>query len=133
MQVNILTHTSEIVLSEEQWSAIQILKEKHKQQDIRERLDRKKDNLNDEPVTISEELNGGRPYSLKIQANVEDLPETGGALWDIFRREDIPKLEGYLNKYYKEFRHTYCSPVQEVEFNNRIHIVYCIQGSDDNL
>ncbi|CAH9109937.1 unnamed protein product [Cuscuta europaea] len=43
----------------------------------------------------------------------------GGALWDIFRREDVLKLEEYIREHFKEFRHIYSG--QEPQVVHPIH------------
>ncbi|CAH1434519.1 unnamed protein product [Lactuca virosa] len=51
--------------------------------------------------------------TLGIYVDGFDLGE-GGALWDVFRREDTPKLQEYLKKHFKEFKDDFGRPLQEV-------------------
>lgn len=52
--------------------------------------------------------------SASVDKSEQELLD-GGALWDIFRREDSEKLQQYLRRHYREFRHTYCSSVEQVD------------------
>lgn len=72
--------------------------------------------LSDMNVHQVSEISSDQNISSEEKPNGLDASD-GGAVWDIFRRQDVNKLEEYLRKHHREFRHTHCLPVEQVITN----------------
>lgn len=59
-----------------------------------------------------------KPEGNGIKIGEQQPSSHGGALWDIFRREDVPKLEEYLRNHFKDFLHIDQLPLKQVSYSN---------------
>uniref|UniRef100_A0A7N0ZTA2 Uncharacterized protein n=1 Tax=Kalanchoe fedtschenkoi TaxID=63787 RepID=A0A7N0ZTA2_KALFE len=101
--VYVLTHTKKMCLGSSHLDAINEIKQDHILQDKMEIFGKRED-------TIAHQPNSG------ANANHEEIVQAaeGGAIWDIFRRQDVPKLLEYLKNHHREFRHIHCNPVSQI-------------------
>ncbi|KAF2305077.1 hypothetical protein GH714_001623 [Hevea brasiliensis] len=114
--VNILAHTTDVPVSSEQLNYIRKLMKKRKEQNEVSRA-APNDGQNVEEVglhdMITEEMTSenmnfcGKNTDGSDHFRKQEVAEYCGAQWDVFRRQDIPKLVEYLRRHSNEFTHTY--------------------------
>ncbi|XP_057769078.1 lysine-specific demethylase JMJ26-like isoform X2 [Salvia miltiorrhiza] len=133
--VNVLTHAEAVPLKHKHFSTIKKLQKLHAIQDEKEMLGNSQTlngtegellNSDDQQnlLEASEASESGRNEEYGKEEHKNNCmhgivsesfqnPE-GAALWDIFRREDIPRLEEYTRKHFKEFRHMFGRHLSQV-------------------
>ncbi|KAL5721358.1 hypothetical protein ACHQM5_005011 [Ranunculus cassubicifolius] len=134
--IYVLVHTTEVNLTTQQLDGIQFSKE-NCHSNMREEC------FGNIPGSHKKAKRCGTPSKGNcVQIPVENFSASklqnsqatqGGAVWDVFRRQDIPKLKEYITKHSKEFMHTYSSPVQKVDHPIHDWIFYLLSEHKRNL
>ncbi|VFQ77343.1 unnamed protein product [Cuscuta campestris] len=115
--VNVLMHTAEVRIQDSQVPKIKKLKKKYDAENLKELFAVGRDEGAESPDLVpidnfkSASSNNGPTND--VNNSMVDATD-GGAVWDIFRRQDVNKLEKYLRRHHKEFRHLRSEPVEQV-------------------
>lgn len=104
--VNVLTHTTKLTMPAWQSNQIKELQKKYDHDDFLQFCD----DLG--------EINAASVPKV-LEENCSSEVHHGGAVWDIFRREDVPLLIEYLQKHWKEFRH-----IRTLPLNSMVHPIH---------
>ncbi|CBI40561.3 unnamed protein product, partial [Vitis vinifera] len=86
------------------------------QKKSKDQLDEDNETMAEEDASNQDGLNSSSDTTTNDSLqNIDDSTVVhGGAVWDIFRRQDVPKLIEYLQKHQKEFHHINNLPIKSV-------------------
>uniref|UniRef100_A0A0R0ECS7 JmjC domain-containing protein n=1 Tax=Glycine max TaxID=3847 RepID=A0A0R0ECS7_SOYBN len=128
--VNVLTHIAEVKLDCDQLTVIEKLKQKHLEQSSVEVMEQEGGLCDGKEVDQFHQPSGSNEVAIANEDGISygsELIEVDkvkinqdGALWDIFWRQDVPKLQEYLKKNFREFRYVHCCRLKQLDHANEL-------------